>query len=123
MKTIKITYWVSTAIIALMMLLSAYAYLIQDAIRENFSRLGFPDYFRIELAFAKIIGGILILIPVTSRIKEWVYAGFSIVYISAFIAHTASADPIGNRIGPLVFLVLLAISYATFHKLQRHKNL
>jgi len=33
--------------------------------------LGFPDYFRIELAFAKTIGALVLIIPkIPIRIKE-----------------------------------------------------
>jgi uncharacterized membrane protein YphA (DoxX/SURF4 family) len=116
MKAIKITYWITTAIVALMMTYSTYAYLTQDAVKQAFQHLGFPDYFRVELAIAKLIGAILLLAPVTSRIKEWAYAGFTITFISAFIAHSSSGDPVANRSMPLIFLVLLVISYVTYHK-------
>lgn len=81
-----------------------------------FHHLGYPDYFRIELAIGKIIGAILLLAPLAVRIKEWAYAGFAITFMSAFIAHTASGDPVANRIMPLIFLVLLIVSYTTYHK-------
>src|SRR5688572_27290226 len=41
MKAIKITYWVTTAIVSLMMAFSAYAYLTQDAMRQAFHHLGY----------------------------------------------------------------------------------
>ncbi len=116
MKAVKITYWIATAIVALMMTFSGYAYLTSDAVQQGFTHLGYPGYFRVELAIAKFIGAALLLIPVPARLKEWVYSGFTIVFISAFIAHTASGDPVANRVGPLVFLVLLAASYITYHK-------
>ena len=119
MKALKITYWITTSIIALMMTYSAYAYVTQPAIAQGFIHLGFPSYFRIELAVAKLIGAILIIIPLNSRIKEWAYAGFTITLISAFIAHTASGDPVSVRIMPLVFLVLLSVSYYTYYKLPK----
>jgi len=40
------------------------------------------------------------------------------VFISAFIAHTASGDPVIARVMPIVFLVLLITSYITYHKVQ-----
>ena len=115
-RTAKITYWITTAIVALMMTYSAYMYLTQDAIAKAFHHLGFPDYFRIELAIAKLIGAVLLLVPVPPRVKEWTYAGFTIVFISAVIAHTASGDPVANRITPAIFLVILVVSYITYHK-------
>ena len=118
-KTIKIIYWITTAIISLMMIFSAYSYLTNEAIKGAFQHLGFPGYFRIELAIAKALGALLLIIPIKGLIKEWVYAGFTFTFISAFIAHTASGDPINNRIGPIIFLVVLAISYFTYHKGKR----
>jgi len=116
MKATKITYWVTTAIVAIMMTYSSYAYLTQDAILQAFHHLGYPNYFRVELAIAKLIGAILLIAPVAARIKEWVYAGFVFVFVSAFIAHTASGDPVNYRIMPLIFLAILIVSYVTYHK-------
>jgi hypothetical protein len=116
MKTIKITYWITTAILAVMMVFSAYAYLTKPEIKQGFGHLGFPDYFRVELAIAKLLGAVVLLVPLASRIKEWAYAGFAITFVSAFVAHTALADPVSNRLGPVLFLVLLAVSYLTYHK-------
>jgi uncharacterized membrane protein YphA (DoxX/SURF4 family) len=118
MKTTKITYWVSTSIVALMMAFAAYSYLTQESVQQGFRHLGFPDYFRVELAIAKLIGAVLLLTPVAARVKEWAYAGFTITFISAFIAHTAAGDPLFARIMPLIFLGLLAVSYTTY--LRQH---
>jgi hypothetical protein len=116
MKATKIFYWILTAIVALMMYFSTYSYLTSPQILQAFHHLGFPDYFRIELAAAKFIGATILLIPFKGRLKEWAYSGFTIVFISAFIAHTCSGDPVMNRIMPLIFLALLAGSYITYHK-------
>ena len=118
MKATKITYWITTAIVAIMMIYSCYAYLTQPAIKQAFQHLGYPDYLRVELAIAKLIGAALLLAPVTARIKEWAYAGFVFTFISAFIAHTASGDPVNYRVMPLIFLAILVISYVTYHKLK-----
>jgi uncharacterized membrane protein YphA (DoxX/SURF4 family) len=102
-----------------MMAYSTYAYLTQPAAALGFGHLGFPSYFRVELAVAKLIGAILILIPISSRIKEWAYSGFTITFISAFIAHSASGDPVSMRVMPVIILVLLAVSYYTYNKLPK----
>ncbi len=122
MKAIKITYWITTVIIALMMINSAVMYFTKPEMKQAFSHLGFPDYFRIELAVLKLMGAVVLLTPLTTRLKEWAYAGFTIVFVSAFIAHTASGDPVANRIMPLVFLVILLVSYFTYHRLPHFKS-
>jgi uncharacterized membrane protein YphA (DoxX/SURF4 family) len=119
MKTTKIMYWAATTIIGLMMVFSAYAYLTDPTMEQGFSHMGYPSYFRVELAIAKLIGAILLLAPVASRIKEWAYAGFTFTFMSAFIAHIASGDPTQAIVMPLIFLALLATSYITYHKLGK----
>ena len=116
MKAIKITYWIATVIVALMMAYSAFAYITKPEMKQAFQHLGFPDYFRIELAVAKILGAIVLLVPLPATIKEWAYAGFTFTFISAFIAHTASGDPVNYQAMPVVFLVVLAVSYFSWRR-------
>jgi hypothetical protein len=61
-------------------------------VAEAYTHLGFPDYFRIELALAKLLGAVLLLAPAPARLKEWAYAGFAITLGSALIAHFAVGD-------------------------------
>ncbi|MFA6082858.1 DoxX family protein [Mucilaginibacter sp.] len=123
MKTTKITYWVLTGIIALGSLFSSYSYLTSPQMVATFQHLGFPSYFRIELAVAKFLGVIVLLAPLTGtleRLKEWTYAAFTIVFVSAFIAHSSVGDPMVMRVFPIIFLVLLAGSYITYHKIKEN---
>lgn len=119
MKKNKIIYWSSTGIIALMMLFSGYSYLTSDAIKTAFTHVGFPSYFRIELAGAKILGAIALVLPmIPKKIKGFTYAGFVIVFISAFIAHMSIGDPISMVLMPLIFLGILAVSYIFANKIR-----
>ena len=118
MNKLKITYWITTGIFSAMMLFSAMMYFTSPDMAQTFEHLGFPDYFRIELGVAKIIGVLLLLAPFTGRLKEWVYAGFTINMISGSIAHAAAGDPISAVLTPLVLLGVLAVSYVTFQKLD-----
>jgi hypothetical protein len=61
-------------------------------VEDAFTHLGYPAYFRVELAWAKIIGVVLLLAPVPVRLKEWAYAGFAINIVSAVVAHLAVGD-------------------------------
>ncbi|WP_121809627.1 DoxX family protein [Mucilaginibacter kameinonensis] len=116
MKATKIFYWILTAIVALMMAFSSYAYLTKPEMTAAFHHLGFPDYFRIELAIAKLMGAVVLLAPVPAKVKEWAYGGYTFVFVSAFIAHTVSGDPVANRVMPLVFLGILGGSYFLYRK-------
>ncbi len=119
MKKNKIIYWTTTGIVGTMMLLSAYQYFSNPKVEEGFAHLGFPNYFRIELGLAKIFGAIVLLVPqIPTRVKEWAYAGFGIVFISASIAHFNSGDAVSMVISPIVFLVILAVSNLYLRKLK-----
>lgn len=122
-KTNKTTYWISKGFISFFMLFSSW-YSFTHA--EDFRILGFPNYFRIEISIAKIIGAILLLVPAISlRIKEWIYAGFGICMLSAFIAHICSGDPISKIIfvGVDFVLIVACISYVTKKEYTQLKNI
>ena len=109
----KITYWVSTILVAVPSFFAAFAYLSggPQAV-QGFAHVGYPQQLRIILGIAKPLGGIVLLVPGIVRIKEWAYAGFAIAWICAVVAHYLAGDgPIA--FAPLVLLVLLVISYLT----------
>ena len=85
-------YWIVTALFCLQMSFTAYAELRLPQVAEAFTHLGFPAYFRVELSWAKLLGGVLLLSPVPARLKEWAYAGFAIDLASALIAHLSVGD-------------------------------
>ena len=71
-----------------------------------------------ELSWAKFLGVVVLLAPVSPRLKEWAYAGFAITLASALIAHFAMGD------GPQVWSwaagtgVLWGLSYFFWRRLQ-----
>ncbi len=103
------------------MLFSAYGYLTAPEIKGAFAGLGFTeDFFRIELAIAKLLGALALIIPFVPRgVKNFAYAGFTINLVSAIIAHVAKDY---NAYGFLIFsIVALALSYYSFSKLENLK--
>lgn len=120
MKKDKIIFWITTGIVSVMMLFSAFNYFTNEEIKAAFVHLGFPSYFRIELATAKILGVIALLLPITPfGIKQFAYFGFTITFVSAFIAHLSSGDPISVAVAPLVFLGILIVSYAYLNRTRK----
>jgi uncharacterized membrane protein YphA (DoxX/SURF4 family) len=108
----KITYWVSTGIIAALSVFAAFAYLSgSPQAVQGFARVGYPQQLRIILGIAKPLGAITLLIPGLPRLKEWAYAGFTFAWICAIVAHSLAHDP--SAFMPVILLVLLAVSYWT----------
>ncbi len=121
MKREKIFYWIATGLIALSGLMAGIMYFASPYIGKEFKHLGFPDYLRIELAIANILGSFAIILPMVSdQIKEWAYAGFAITFISATTAHIA-VEGVSAAISPFVSLLFLTISYVYYAKLNKYK--
>lgn len=120
MKVATISYWITTGLLSLAMLFSAYVYLTQPAMQQAFVHLGYPAHFRVELAGAKVLGVLLLLAPVGARPKEWAYAGFAFTFVAAFLAHTDVGDSLAERLSPLLTLALLGASYVLYHRRRAH---
>jgi hypothetical protein len=117
-KTTTIVYWIATALFCLQMSFTAYAGLRLPVVAEAFTRLGFPAYFRVELSWAKLLGVLLLLLPVPPRVKEWAYAGFAIDIVSAVIAHLAVGEGPEAWGWAVAAGVLLALSYVCLRRMQ-----
>lgn len=120
MKATKILYWVTTTIIFLMEGVMPALTGNSELAKQGILHLGYPDYFRVLLTVFKVTGALVLIIPYfKGRAKEWAYAGFTFNFISAAVSH-AAVDGItnGQTFFPVVFLVILAVSYITYHKIN-----
>ncbi|OLD65324.1 MAG: hypothetical protein AUI47_02425 [Acidobacteria bacterium 13_1_40CM_2_68_5] len=117
MRRSRTVYWTTTAIVCSVMVFSAINFNLRNPLgpmKGAFAHLGLPDYFRIELTVAKILGVLALLMPnVPYKIREFAYFGFGITLVSASIAHFSSGDRLMFIVDPLIFLSLLIVSYRT----------
>ena len=124
MKATKNIYWVSTALVILIMLFTAVQTFTHLDHMEDFAKqIQFPAYMFVMLSVAKVLGIITLLIPGYPTVKEWVYAGFTFDLIGAIVLFAGSAlsFPIGLWAPMAVALLMLAISYITYHKILKTK--
>ena len=91
-RGIVVGFWIVTVAFCLQIGFTAYAQLRLPQVAEAFAQLGYPDYFRVQLAVAKFVGILLLLAPVPVRLKEWAYAGFAFTLTSALVAHLSVGD-------------------------------
>jgi len=92
-------YWISTSLIA------------------GIRALGFPDFFRIQLAVLKLIAAVVLILPTFPLFaKEWAYAGVALFIVTAFIAHYAHKDPIWLNFINVIFFIILIISRVYYSK-------
>ena len=108
----KIAYWVATALVGIVTLFAGFSYVTSapEAV-ENFRHVGYPQQLRVLLGIGKLAGAIALLLPRLPTLKEWVYAGFTFMWIAAVVAHYLAAD--GKVLLPVGLLALLAVSYVT----------
>lgn len=119
MKKAKITFWITTTIIFLMEGVMPALTSQTDFAIKGITDLGYPAYFSGMLAAFKVLGSLALIIPkVSPRIKEWAYAGFGIDFISAFISIWVVAGINSMLILPVVFMVLLVLSYNAYHRMK-----
>lgn len=113
-------YWSSTILVSLMLAWSAYGYIFHKATIDGVRDLGFPDFFRIQLAVLCLLATAVLLIPqVPLRVKEWAYAGVALFFITSFVAHVAHKDPIIISLINIFFLGILIVSNSYLHKVTQ----
>jgi|SRR5580658_2929200 hypothetical protein len=118
-KARTIVYWMVTALFCLEMSFTAYYMLMRlPEGAQAITRLGFPGYFRMELAWAKFLGVAVLLAPAPARLKEWAYAGFAINLASAIVAHLSMGDGPQALAPSTATSVLWGLSYVLWRRLQ-----
>lgn len=109
----KITYWSSTAIAAVMLLMAASYLTGNEQVVSGFAKAGYPQHLRIVLGIAKPAAGIVLLLPGFALLKEWAYAGAAFAWVMAFISSYSAGDGVQVWSIPLALLGLLIVSYMT----------
>jgi hypothetical protein len=128
-KRDRIIYWTTTGIVSAVMVFSVINFTFLQGFpfsEGGFVHLHLPNYFRIELTTAKILGLAALLIPgVPTKVKEFAYFGFGLTLISASIAHLSVGDAHRSVlfvIDPLIFFGLLTVSYVYFNKMRASRR-
>lgn len=117
MKKIRIYYWITTGLIALLMVFSSVSSLFSHAQAVAFfDTLRMPSYLIPFLSIAKLLGVIAILVPGYPRLKEWAYAGLLYDLIGAAYCNYAVGKTTGEWLPILIFIGLAFASYFLYHK-------
>lgn len=111
-KRNKIIYWIATIWLSLGMLSTGMVQLLRTREEADMmSHLGYPPYIMTILGIWKTLGVITVLAPRFPVLKEWAYAGFFFAMSGAVFSHLAVGDHGTEYIGPLLLIVLTAVSW------------
>ncbi|WP_460948898.1 DoxX family protein [Spirosoma daeguense] len=117
MKKIKITYWILTGLFAFVMIGSAIPNIMVNPMSvQGFKEMGYPVYIIPFLGWAKLLGGITILVPGFPRLKEWAYAGLMFDLLGATYSVANSGKTIDQWAPIFIFVALGFASYYFYHK-------
>lgn len=118
MTPYRIAYWVSTALLCLIYLGGAAAYIMQrPMVEEGFANFGYPSYLITVLIVAKIAAPLAILSRVSVPLSDLAYAGMFFHLLLAISAHLNAGD--GGFFPASVGLVLLLISFFTQNRARK----
>lgn len=116
-KTMKTTYWITTIIFALWLVLDGIGGVTQaQAGQEALAHLGYPMYLLIISGVAKLLAAVAIVQTRFRTIKEWAYAGYALNCIGAFASRAFVGDSLFMVIMPLIFLGIMFIPYYFWRK-------
>jgi hypothetical protein len=117
-KTSKILYWISTGLVAFIMVASAILYIVKpDMVGDNMKHLGYPTYLVSILPFTKILGAALLLFNKNKSLNEWVYSALFCNCTLAAIAHGMGGD---GWLNPgTIAAILLLMSYFSSKKIGK----
>jgi len=119
MKKTNIFYWIFTGLFAAMMLGSAILDVFSSpvAVKGMHEELGYPVYFIPFIGVAKVLGVLAILLPISTKIKEWAYAGLVFDLIGATFSIMAIGKPDWMFMALPLFLAIA--SYTFYHKRKK----
>ena len=107
------TYWISTALLSLLYLTSAYMYVTKgDWVRKILGDLGYPAYLVPVMIAVKVLGVAAIVPRFSVALSDLAYAGMFYHLLLSGLAHIGVRKPSG-ALPAAVGLVLLAASFLT----------
>ena len=117
-------YWSFTGLLILLLAVQAILLILGvPPMRALVQHLGYPAYFPLFLGIAKLLAVIAIAQPWSGRLKEWAYAGVTFDLVAAAVSHIASHDSAREVAGPIMILIIVAVSYVAYVGLKRQSSI
>jgi len=112
-----IFYKISTAIIALAFLTTGIGNLIPfQHIANDMAHLGYPSYFLKILGVWKLFAGLVILLPVSKRFKNFAYVGMMLDLTGAALSRLFVGDAFLMILIPVFISIVVTLNYIVRNK-------
>ena len=122
MSSKKSLYYSFTALFSILVLLSSGLFILKfDLAQEWFMNMGIHPFMVFPIAFAQILGVVLLWSKIHFAYIKWVYLGFASIFVFAALSHFIVND--GFAVVPIVMGIILFLSYkfrAGFSILEVH---
>ena len=112
MSTRAITYWITTGLLCLALLVTGSGKLVRaEAVVQSFGHLGYPTYLLSILGFWYVAAAVALAVPGWVRIKEWAYAGVFFAMTGGAASHGLNGDGFASTLQALFLAALAVASY------------
>jgi uncharacterized membrane protein YphA (DoxX/SURF4 family) len=110
LRAATIARWTTTSLLAVTMTLSGISFVVgPPSIVAMVRHLGYPPYLRDLIGIAKLLGVAVVVIPGLPTLREWAYAGFTLLMLAAISSHLLSGDGV-RRALPAAFVLGLSLA-------------
>lgn len=121
LKNKQILFRTLTVLISVFFILSGFLEITKHpATYPKTLSMGYPPYFITTLGIAKITGAILFVIPALRRLREWIFAAFTIDVIFAFVSGYMIQSYVDCVKAALTFIILM-FTYRLFITIEKNK--
>ena len=108
-RATTITRWTTTGLFVVLMTFSGISFVVgPPAVGAMVHHLGYPPYLAPLIGIAKLLGVSALLIPGFPRLREWAYAGFAFLMLSAISSHLLRGDGVSRAL-PAAFVLGLSL--------------
>lgn len=113
-------YWTVTLVVALETVVGGISDLIHGRallvagapVADIVTHLGYPVYILRIIGFWKVLGGIVLLLPSYSQLKEWAYAGIFFELSGAAASWLLYEHNVQESLAPMILAALVLLSRA-----------
>lgn len=115
---INIAYWITLVILSIGILFSAIPSVLKlpYAVEYFTNVLKLPEYLLFFTGIIKLLGLVVLYIPGFSRLKEWVFAGFTFNLVGAWYCNVVALHSYAAGMPVVIYLMIVFLLYYLYER-------